>query len=146
MLSLISRRLLMACTGGAIVLSISRFAFAEDSSAQQNRYVSPIERAGDFGRLSPSNIGIMVYYGHGNEVTKEQVGEFVVDKIVKRAQLRNIKVSPQYFIAETDWEGIAVGYHVGAISIDSQDLRSAVELTALDEVLDIRMRTASILE
>lgn len=142
-MALSRRDFIGAAAVGAMALATP--AIAQDAQVKNAAYVSPIVQAGDYGEAGPDNIGIMIYFGQGNGVTKDQVGEFVIRKLQERAALRGMNINPQYFILDADWQGVAVGYHMGGVSVDSQDLKSAVQPSVIDHVLDDRDRTAKLL-
>ena len=99
-------------------------------------------RAGNYALENTSNVAIMIYYGPGNGVSEDQVGEFVADQVTAIAQDRKLHVTPDYFVEYGGEEGIAVGFLVGGDSVDKQDLKSAVQPENINEVLDKREATA----
>lgn len=141
-----------AAVGGALALAATpaladdaRSTRTLDGQAEAVAYESPIEQAGLYGQEDLDNIGITVFYGVNNGVTKEQVGEFVERKLLEQAAQRGMNIDPRYFVIDADFEGVGVGYHMGGLAVDAQDIREAVSEETLNEVLDTRQNTARLL-
>ena len=135
-------------SAAAMMSAFSGAVQAEKADFQpvyHNQYEEPaLVQAGDYGLADTKNIAIMVYYGPGNGVTAEQVGEFITNLIKKEADLRQMDVVPAYFVEYGGAPGIAVAYHVGGASIDKQGIRNAVKPDTINAVLDKRQLTAKL--
>ena len=117
---------------------------------------SALGQAGQFADADTNNIGIIIYYGTGNEPTADQVGNWVVGKLHKRQEARLQQdptfnpstIDTAYFVQPLEGanarEGVVVGFLMGGQGI-KKDIREAVTDKVLDDVLDGRATTARLL-
>jgi len=115
-----------------------------------------LEQAGDFGQVDNNNIGIVLYYGSENNATPEEAGNWVIDKLNTRLRERQatdplllpLGIDALYYVEKLNdgTRGIAVGWHMGGVSVDKREIRAAVEVKVLDEVIDKRSLTANLLQ
>lgn len=88
---------------------------------------SPIVRAGNFSEADGNNVAIMMYFGRGNQVTPDQVGQALIGRLDEAADRANYEVDADYFYMITDrFEGISIDFAMGGVSIDGVDVRDAL--------------------
>ena len=98
-----------------------------------------IVQAGNFGQADSNNVGIMIYYGSGNEPTPDQVGNFIVGKLESAASASGQTVNADYFwVNAPNMEGIVVTFHMGGLSMDNYDIRDAIAPDTLSRVVQRR--------
>jgi len=126
---------------------------AEESKSEAS---IPLEQAGDFGLADTNNVGIILYYGSENGVTPEQAGDWIIGKLKDRLAKRRAEdpkllpsgIDAVYFVQDVSegMVGIRVGYLMGGVSVDTQEIRAATTDEVLDEVLHKRAVSARLLE
>ena len=69
----------------------------------------------------------MMYFGRGNQVTPDQVGQALIGRLDEAADRANYEVDADYFYMITDrFEGISIDFAMGGVSIDGVDVRDAL--------------------
>ena len=120
---------------------------AQTKASASSHYVSPLEQAGIFVREAHNNIGILITFGTGNEVTPEQTGEWAISRLNERAATQGKQYYARYFVLYSEkGEGIAISYLVGlGQGVGPKDITEAKNSTVLDEVFEKRDLTAGML-
>ena len=106
---------------------------------------TPLEKASLYGRADERNVGITILYGPGNEITEQQICDVSTTRLLKFSNQRKLKIQPKCFIDHDGTPGIAIGFHVGGVSVDSTDFRKALSKDQLIKVLEKRELTARVL-
>jgi len=107
--------------------------------------VYALVQADDYGLENIQNIGAMIYYGPGTGVSEREVCELIKSRLGELGVARNMIIQPEGFFAFDKTPGIAVGYHVGGVSVDKVGVRAAVKKKHLTSVMDKRQLTVQLL-
>ncbi len=115
-------------------------ALAEDSARAHKaptiaaNTVSPMVQAVKFGRAGENNIAVMLYYGTGNRTPPGRAGQMVVDAVKRAGKRAQFPVNAQYYYMKTDlFEGIAVDFAMGGVSIEGIDIRQAIKQPSAEQ-------------
>ena len=105
-----------------------------------------LAQAGNFG-MKANNVGIMIYYGHSNGSSADEVGEYIVGQLEQRAQAKGQYINADYFVKSLPTrEGIVVGYHAAGLGVEAKDIRDAITVDTFDEVIQLRATGNKVLE
>lgn len=88
---------------------------------------SPITQAVQFSEADGNNVAIMMYFGRANQVSPDQVGRALIGRLEEAANRASFDVDANYYYMNVDsFEGVAVDFAMGGVSIEGIDVRDAL--------------------
>lgn len=140
-----------AAVGAVATGPLTGNAIAEDShpitSVAATSDMAVIGSAVEYGRAGRDNVGVLIYYGRGNEPTADQVGNFLVDKLEGAGVAQGQNIDADYFwVNAPNMNGIVVSYTMGGVSMEDYDIHSAFTPKTLSDVIQKRQDVSNTID